>query len=94
MDELDSGLDSTESSEAPMDTVDETLDSDGDGLFDAWERAAQVLREVAESTQRASAKAGRGGQPDGPTAALLNFMKEHQNRAPKGWKGYRELTEK
>ena len=59
-----------------------------------WERAVQVLRDVAESTQRASAEAGRGGQPDGPTAALLNFMKEHQNRAPKGWKGYRELTEK
>ena len=54
-----------------------------------WERAAQVLRGVSESTSKDG-----GGQPDGPTAALLNFMNEHHNRAPKGWMGYRELTEK
>ena len=51
-----------------------------------WERAAQVLRDVAESTQRASAKAGPG--PDGPTASSI-----HEG-ARTGWKGYRELTEK
>ena len=36
----------------------------------------------------------RVARPDGPSQTLLAFMGEHNFKAPDGWSGYRELTEK
>ena len=35
-----------------------------------------------------------GGKGDGPARVLMGFIEEHGFRAPAGWKGFRELTEK
>ena len=31
---------------------------------------------------------------DGPSCTLLDFMKEHDFKAPEDWQGYRQLSEK
>lgn len=57
-----------------------------------WEKAAEVLRVTARGTGRRNSN---GVQPgDGPSLSLLEVMKAHDFKAPAGWKGYRELTEK
>lgn len=34
------------------------------------------------------------GHMDGPSMALLNYMRQFQFETPDEWKGYRELTDK
>jgi class 3 adenylate cyclase len=47
-----------------------------------WPKARQLLEEALAKEQ------------DHPTKCLLDFMEERDFKAPKNWKGYRNLTEK
>mmetsp|Transcript_24063 Transcript_24063/g.74800 ORF Transcript_24063/g.74800 Transcript_24063/m.74800 type:complete len:943 (-) Transcript_24063:56-2884(-) len=49
-----------------------------------WEVAQRMLQVVRTSL----------GAEDGPSAALLRYMKRYGNTTPKGWPGYRLLTER
>lgn len=48
----------------------------------------------AARVQLEACAASRPGGRDGPAAALLAFMAGHGYVAPRGWRGFRELTEK
>jgi hypothetical protein len=54
-----------------------------------------VARDMLDTTRFFLRNVMKGGrEEDGPTAALLNFMKEYEYVSPDNWPGYRELTEK
>ena len=55
-----------------------------------WAEAARVL----EGTVGARPGPGGVAKMDGPSRTLLGVMAAHGNRAPPGWQGFRELTEK
>ena len=55
-----------------------------------WGEAKQLL----EATAAARCAPGGGTTHDGPSRTLLSFMEAHNFKAPPGWPGYRELTEK
>ena len=57
-----------------------------------WAAAAEALRGVAEGDVRQNAR-GRS-MVDGPSRALIEYMRARDFKAPRGWAGCRELTEK
>jgi len=56
-----------------------------------WAEAREALSGTLEGRVW---PAGVPSAPDGPSAALLSAMAAHGYKAPPGWEGYRELTEK
>ena len=71
--------------------------------LDAWAAYGTIERSAAESIKALALSgtldgrvwpAGAPSAPDGPSAALLSAMAAHGYKAPPGWEGYRELTEK
>jgi class 3 adenylate cyclase len=61
-----------------------------------WSEARDVLTQHTLHARVASPRAGGEGAAtvDGPSQVLLGVMEKHGWRAPNGWKGFRELTEK
>ena len=55
-----------------------------------WGEARQLL----EATATARCAPGGGTTHDGPSRTLLGVMEAHGYKAPAGWAGFRELTEK
>jgi len=64
----------------------------------AWDEGFAAYQEGAWPTAcallRTCDRWKLGGAGDGPARVLLGYMEEHGGQAPKGWKGFRELTEK
>lgn len=67
-------------------------------LQDVWDKGFAAYQEgawpIACANFQACDKWKAGGKGDGPARVLLRFMAEHGGKAPMGWKGFRELTEK
>ena len=61
-----------------------------------WAEARDVLTQHTLHARVASPRAGGDGAVtvDGPSQVLLGVMEKHGWKAPPGWKGFRELTEK
>ena len=75
---------------APTWAVDEAFIA----TWDAGYRAYRAGDWAAAKSALAAAAARRGGAGDGPAAALLAFMDKSGGAPPRGWRGFRELTEK
>jgi len=58
-----------------------------------WDVAEQVLRKTKTMLRCAGGDYGMISE-DGPSRTLLEFMGSHGFKAPPGWPGYRELTER
>lgn len=58
-----------------------------------WDVAEQVLRKTKTMLRCAGGEYGRVCE-DGPSRTLLEFMATHKFKAPPGWPGYRELSER